>query len=233
MFVPASIDPRKLTDCELAVELLEKSEQIDRLRAEQVALAAEFDARMVYTDDGAVNTPAWLAPRARISRSEAHQIVALGRRLRRMHQTGEAVADGVLSVAQAQVMSRVMNDRTAEAFAGHEAVLVEQAQKVTVDQLAKVMRFWEFQADDDGPDPAQRLRDNRRAYLGTILHGMGRLEADLDPESAAVVGTVLEEIAQQLWRSEHPDETGEPPRTTGQRRGRRPGGDGPTGVLGE
>ena len=47
---------------------------------------------------------------------------------------------------------------------------------------------------------------------------MGHLEADLDPEATAVVSTVLETIAQQLWRSEHPDETFEPPRTTGQRR---------------
>jgi hypothetical protein len=215
---PFDADPRKLTDGELAEELVGLAEQIDRLRARQVAIAAEFDSRMAYTDDGAVNTAAWLAPRARISRSEAHQIVALGRAQRRMPRTAEAVADGSLSVAQARVMSRSVNDRTADVFAGHEDVLVEQAARLTVDQLARVMRFWEYQADADGLDPAQRLREKRRAYLSTTFNGMGRLEADLDPESAAVVGTVLEEIVQQLWRAEHPDDTGEPPRTTGQRR---------------
>ena len=209
---------RELSDSELAAVVLAKSEQIDRLRAEQIALVAEFDARMVYASDGAVNTAVWLAPRAKITKAEAHHLVHLGRRLRRMPATAQAVESGELSTSQARVLSRVVNDRTAEVFTEHEPELIECAARLTVDQLVRVVRVWEAQADTDGPDPAQRLHDRRKAYLSTGWDGMGHLDADLDPEATAIVSTVLETIAGQLWRSEHPDETAEPPRTTGQRR---------------
>ena len=220
MFEPWNADEElsELTDGDLAAELLAASERADRARAHQVAVAAEFDARMVYATDGAVNTAAWLAPRARISRAEAHQVVHLGRQLRRMPATASAVERGELSTSQARVLSRAVNDRTAEVFAEHEPELLDCAAQLTVDQLVRVVRVWEAQADADGPDPEKRLHDRRTAYLSTGWDGMGHLDALLDPDGTAVVSTVLETIAGQLWRSEHPDEAGEPPRTTGQRR---------------
>ncbi len=217
MFVSSASDP-ELIHSELAVELLAASEAVDRARAQQVAVAAEFDARMAHTADGAANAAAWLAPRARISRAEAHQIFDLGRKLKAMPLTAEAVRTGEVSVAQARVLSRVVNERTAAVFAEHEAALVQHAAHLSVDQLARAVRRWEAYADTDGADPAKRLHERRRASMTTGLDGMGHLEADLDPEGAAIVATELENIAQQLWRAEHPDETGEPPRTTGQRR---------------
>jgi hypothetical protein len=187
------------------------------IEARKVAVAAEFDARMAYAADGAVNTAVWLAPWARISRCEAHRIVKLGRRMRRMPATAQALDSGRLSTSQARVLSGVLNDRTAEVFADHEPELVECAAALTVDQLVRVVRVWEARADADGPDPDKGRHDRRTAHC-VGGDGMGHLDAQLDPEATAVVSTVLETIAGQLWRGEHPDETGEPPRTTAQRR---------------
>ena len=55
------------------------SERVDRARTYQLEVAAEFDARMGLRNDGATNAAVWLAPRPRISRSEAGQIVGLAR----------------------------------------------------------------------------------------------------------------------------------------------------------
>ena len=186
---------REISDSQLADELLDLSEQIDRLRARQIEVAAQFDARMVYAADGAANAAVWLAPRARMSRAEAGQVVGLARKLERMPQTAEAVASGTLSTSQARVLSRVVNERTASVFAEHEDVLIEQAARLTVDQLRRVVKVWEAHADTDGADPAQRLHDRRKAYISTGFDGMGHLEADLDPEATAIVSTVLETIA--------------------------------------
>jgi hypothetical protein len=116
-----------------------------------------------------------------------------------MPATAAAVFEGRLAPAKARLLCRAVNERTREAFARDEEMLVGLLAGLTVDDAAQAVRFWLRHADEDGPDP--RDRATNALWLSQTLAGRWRLKADLDQESGTVVAGVLAGLVDESCRA--------------------------------
>ena len=213
----SAVDSTRLTDLELAEALRDASMAVDRAEAHRLAVAAEWDRRQVWAGDGAYNGRCWLAAECTLSRAEAGAILRTARVLASAPVMAEAVGDGSLPVAKAEVLASVVTARTAEKFVEDQQVLVDEALRLSVDELAKMARWWQRLADQDGPEPAEPEQQLR---MSQASDGTVHLRGVLDAEGGAQVRTVLEGIAGQLWRAERAgtgDEWERPPVGAGAR----------------
>ncbi len=92
-----SIDASMLCDEELSGLLVDLHTQSARLDAARVVLTGAWDARRVWSSDGARSAAAWLAHRTHQPRGALNGEVRLARRLRTMPATAAALADGDIS----------------------------------------------------------------------------------------------------------------------------------------
>lgn len=198
MFVTVA-DVAGLTDDELSAALLDASAEVNRAEAHRLVVAAEWDRRQAWAADGAYNGRCWLASRCTLSRSEAGAILRTARVVASAPVVAAAVAEGSLPVAKAEVLASVVTERTAGAFVEAQQVLVDEARRLSVDDTRTMARWWQRLADQDGAEPVDTLPQVRvtTAADGTV-HVAGVLEA----EDGAVFRTVLDAIADQLWRAE-------------------------------
>ena len=110
-------------------------------------------------------------------------------------------------------MARTVNERTAEAFARDEAMLVDTVAGLSVDEAAVVLRYWARQADLDGPDP--RDRQSNGFWVSPGLDGGSDLKGHLDVESTAILSDWLNaevERRRRAAREAGEDLTGAGPR---------------------
>jgi hypothetical protein len=198
-----------MSDAELADHVAALGALADEVEAARLAAVGEWDARAVWALDGAPNGAVALAAHGRLARSTAGGIVRAARRLRAMPVTAAALEEGRLVPAKARLLANAINPRTEEAFARDEALLVEQAASLTVDQTATMVRFWLLRADVDGAGGHDH--DHDVAHLSQTWQGRWRLDANLDAECGAIVDSVLGTIAEELREAA----TGEAPAMTG------------------
>jgi hypothetical protein len=125
----------------------------------------------------------------------------------------EAVASGDLTVNRARPLARLRNERTADLFDRDEELLIKQAKELTVDETAKLARYWQINADSDGPEPDD---DKQSARFSPSYDGHWKLDANLNPEGGMIFGSALDQIMQDLYRAETAG--GEPARSAAQRR---------------
>ncbi|MGH9288821.1 MAG: HNH endonuclease signature motif containing protein, partial [Acidimicrobiales bacterium] len=130
-----ALDPDTLDDAELAGAVVELRRQQARLAAAATRLTAVFEARGAYGDDGSRSCGAWLAHRCRLPIGQARAEAWLGRRLRTMPATAEALAVGNISSRHAAVLASLAGGRTAELFARDEALLVGHAVRRVLEAL--------------------------------------------------------------------------------------------------
>jgi len=185
-------------DAELSALVDGLCELADAVEAARLAVLGEWESRASWALDGAPTGASWLAARGRVSRAVASGMVRTARHLRTMPTAAEELRHGRLAPAKARVLASAINERTAEAFARDEALLVGQAASLTVDQTSTMMRFWTARADPDGT----RSDDERanRAHLSQTWSGRWRLDADLDAESGSILAGVWEKITDELRR---------------------------------
>jgi len=189
-------EPGGRGDAELCALVAGLGELADAVDTARLAVVGEWEARTSWALDGAATGAAWLAARGRLSRAAAHSIVRAARHLRTMPVTADALSAGHLAPAKARILAGAINERTAEAFARDEAVLVAQARTLTVDQTATMMRFWSAQADADGAAGDDETAN--RAHHSQTYNRRWRLDADLDAESGAVLAGVWDRITAEL-----------------------------------
>ena len=170
----------------------------------------------VWADDGATSGAAWLAYRCELSRSSAATLVRTARRLQSMPGTEAALSVGEISLAKATLLASVAHrsDKTIEVFARDEALLVDHARRLTVDQTAQMLRHWLLQAD---PDREQRERgEGDRLHVSSTFDGATVLDGVYTSEDGAVVKAAVDAEYERLWRAERA--SGGPTRTAAQRR---------------
>ena len=177
-------------------EIVALVELRDRVDAALVQRFGAFDASEQWKHDGCFSAACWLRARADIARGDAQRIARQARLLRTMPATEAAVADGTLSMAKAQLLTEVINDRTRARFDEHEPLLLEQIRPLDVDQTKIVLAHWKRMADTDGPNPCDP--DRNRASLTTGWEGRWHLDADLDPLSGAIVKAALDAITDRM-----------------------------------
>ncbi len=206
---------------------------LQRLAARAEALAtrsvAAFDAAGNWAADGALTAPAWTTARCRIPGKEARRQAHRGRVLRFLPETTRAWVDGIITDAHVDVMIALRTPETEEALARDEAMLVEQAQKLTFAQFKRIVAYWSQLADPDGADQdAERQRGRREVYLVKSFRGSWLGALNLDPLCGTIVAEELQRLETELFeadRAEAKERLGRDPgagdrlaRTPGQRR---------------
>jgi len=189
MCEPTEVDVKALDDAALAALVVELQEATDRLEAARLRVLGEWDARAVWALDGACNGASWLAARGDVARGPTAGLLRDARHLRSMPETAAALAAGRLAPATARLMARARNERTADAFARDEQLLVDTLGGLGVDEAAQALRYWQRAVDNDGPDP--RDRDANGVWLSQGLGGRWQLKGELDTESGTLLAGVL------------------------------------------
>ena len=136
---------------------------------------------------------------------EAGAVLRTARIVRSAPLVAAAVADGSLPVAKAEVLAAVVNARTEASFVEDQRLLLGAVARLGVDEVRKLARWWQRRADQDGAEPVVPESELRctTAHDGTV-----HLAGVLDPEGGAIVRTVLEGVADQLWRDRRGDGDG-------------------------
>src|SRR4051812_1731540 len=178
MPAPCAMDNRELRE-----ELLKLARERAQLDAREAEVIAEFDARGLYMDDGMVTTKAWLAHHTMIPRALAGSRVLLAKRMRRMPLMAGALASGVVTEGHARALGRCLTPRTVAAFARDEAMMVEAATTLEVDDYELAVNEWLRLNDIDGRDPGTGQLSHLK--ISPMLDGRHRLDGELDAEDSA------------------------------------------------
>ncbi len=226
---PSDADPldrlREATDLSASLDLSSWSPEarsqllvgilgsIERLRAEAVRIAGQWDAGSDWAVDGALSAPSWLAHRAPLSKRDARQLVRTARVAFRHERTGKALAAGDVTSAHADVLATLVKGRE-KLFARDEDVLLDIAPTLSVDDFAEALKHWRSAADDElSSNDAHHNFENRSVTLASTLFGRVELHASLDAEAGAIVARALD-----AYDRPDPIDGPTPPRTVAQRR---------------
>jgi hypothetical protein len=143
----------------------------------------------------------------------ASSLVRTARALYRgpLAQTGQAVADGELSVAHAQVLAAGTQDLPTHLAVEAEPFLLEAARRLDPPRLRRVVAHLRLVADPDSADHhTERRRQQRGLWAAPTWEGMVAVNGLLEPEAGQTLLAALEPLA----RPEDSQDT----RSGGQRR---------------
>ncbi|MFN8025076.1 MAG: DUF222 domain-containing protein [Acidimicrobiia bacterium] len=193
--------------------MLAVTEEYERLGAELVRLTGEWHAIGAWGIDGFVSPAAWLSAHGRMTRPTAGRTVRSARHVLRFSATGDALADGRITTAKADLLAEAARGRD-QYYRRDEEMLLDVASRLDVRDLAVALRTWRLLADDakssgEANDAFDRVHlDVANGLAGSQLAGF------LDPHGSALLAHALDLI-------EPPDPTSGPdlPRTLSQRRG--------------
>jgi hypothetical protein len=125
-------------------------------------------------------------------------------------QTAQALAEGELSPAHAQVLAAGTHDLPDHLAADAEPVLLEAARRLDPPRLRRVTAHLRLVADPDHTDQAERRHQQRGLWLAPTIEGMVALDGLLDPEAGQTLLAALEPLARPA--------TADDDRNAGQRR---------------
>jgi hypothetical protein len=168
----------------VAIERLEHA-WLERVRAAE--LQGEWQA------EGFLSVAAWLRERCRMTHGAAAAAAELARRLEHLPATSEAFANGSISRAHAQVITRAATAERQDALAEVETFLVLAAQASSPKQLRDVVQYVTDALDgDDGAGAASTRFARRRLHVSPTLDGMVAIDGLLDAEGGEIVMSALE-----------------------------------------
>ncbi len=136
-----------------------------------------------------------------------------------MPLTVAAARCGALGAQKVALLARAagQSEASAEAFARHESLLVEHAQKLSVDQLAVLLREWLMRVDDEaGPDDDEKQHERRCLHLSRTLNDTWAINGTLTDEAGSWLSAALERECNEIKENEKA--TGMAPSTPAQRR---------------
>jgi len=174
---------------------------LDRLEGQWLGELAAVDARgAAGAEDGvpAPSTAAWLRKRLRLSAGAAHSLVRTARALFRgpLAGTGQALVEGELSLAHAQVLAHHTHDLPDHVAAEAEPVLLAAARRLDPPRLRQAIAHLRLVADPEGADAqAERRHQQRGVWLSATWEGMVALQGLLEPEAGQTLAAALEPLA--------------------------------------
>ena len=176
--------------------------EFNRIDAARTALVGVWDARSVWAMEAARSGASWLACHTEQSRPAASGQVRLARSLRTMPLVEAACTAGVLGQAKAKLLAGAATE-SPEAFADHEAFLVEQARSLRVDQTAKLLEFWQAHVNPDGAaDQEAKNYADRAFHLSETFQGMWLTNGKLTGEQGEIVANEINRRARAMYRAE-------------------------------
>jgi hypothetical protein len=179
-----------LADGALAERLLVLRGLMDRLEGQWLAELAAVDARGAAGAEQGVQagaTAAWLRRRLRMGAGAAAGLVRTARALYRGPLTGtaEALAEGAISPAHAQVLAHGTHDVPAHVAAEAEPVLVAAARRLDPPRLRRAVAQLRGVADPDGAgDQAERRHQQRGLWLAPTWEAWSPSTACWTPKPA-------------------------------------------------
>ena len=144
------------------------------------------------------STAAWLRNRLHLSDRAASRHVRTARALFRgpLTQTAQAVCDGELSVAHAQVLATGTQHLPDHVTVAAEPVLVQAARRLDPGRLRRLTGHLLQVADPDGADRDRERRHARRGlWLAPTFEGMVAVDGLLEPEAGQSLLAALEPLA--------------------------------------
>ena len=176
----AAQDSNRLTDAALAEQVLELRRLLDRLEGRWLQQLAAVDGRGAAgaeVADQVGSTAGWLRGRLRLGAGAASGAVRTARALfgGPLAGTAQALTDGAISAAHAQVLAHGIQDLPAQVTAAAEPVLVEAARRLDPPRLRRVLGHLWLVADPAGADRATERRHQRRGlWLASTWEGWWR-----------------------------------------------------------
>src|ERR671913_2125400 len=197
----AAQDLNRLPDAVVAERVLGLRQLVDRLEGQWLKELAGVDGRgAAGADQGQQvgSTAAWLRNRLRLGAGTASSAVRTARALFRgpLTATAQAVCDGELSVAHAQVLAAGTHPLPDQVTVEAEPVLVEAARRLDPPRLRRLLGHLLQLADPDGADRDRERRHARRGvWLAPTFEGMVALDGLLEPEAGQLLISALEPLA--------------------------------------
>ena len=164
--------------------------------------AADFAATNDYQLDGSVSPIDWLRFHCHLTGPQAANFVAAGEHFAALPETVLAMAEGKVGFGHMVVMARTANalaaSPTARVF--DEKRLLAKAQENSVGKFHHICRHLRHAADPKGYTASEvDLVENRSLRISTDEDsGAVFLSGEFDPESGAVIRTVLEPLARRF-----------------------------------
>jgi hypothetical protein len=190
-------------DAALHHEVIDVQRQIDILHARQAELVTQWDARKVWADDGSKSCAHRYARETGLSIADAKHVVHRARMLARMPSTGEAFADGSLSVSRVDLLIRMNQPHVRDLFERDEALLLDLTQTLSFNDAARALRYWQARANEGAEeDRGKRLHDGRRAHCARTLGGTVDLLASFDPIGGEIVYDEVERLEKELFEQD-------------------------------
>jgi hypothetical protein len=196
----AGLDLGALSPAELSAAVLEHQRQFARLEAQAARVTAAWETRKAWQADGAKSGAVWLSIKARIPDGAARRRIRLGKALAAHPIVGAAWMAGDIDGAHVQVLNAACTNRTAGFFDRDEALLVDEATRLTFRKFTRAVDYWLLHADPDGAeDNAARQHDHRALHLNQSFDGRWFGTITLDPLAGTMVSETLEGIEQNLF----------------------------------
>ena len=194
-------DLDRLGDAALAERVMALRGLMDSLEGHWLGELADLDARgAAGAEQGAQagSTAAWLRNRLRMGPGTAAGLVRTARALHRgpLTATAQALAEGTISPAHAQVLAAGTHDLPDHLAADAEPVLLEAARRLDPPRLRRVIAHLRLVADPDtAQDRIQRQHQQRGLWLAATWEGMVAVNGLLDPEAGQTLLAALEPLA--------------------------------------
>jgi hypothetical protein len=136
----------------------------------------------------------------RLPFTTARRRLRLGRALRHLPRAEAAWLAGDIDAARVHALAEARTPVGEACFARDEALLVDQARRLSHRHFARVLAYWCQHADPDGvEDTAAADHEARRLHHSRTFRGTWALDGLLDPIGGAVVADALEAIEAELF----------------------------------
>src|SRR5918994_4015849 len=197
----AAEDLDRLPDAVVAERVLELRQLVDRLDGLWLKELAGVDGRGAAgaeADQQVGSTAAWLRNRLHLGAGTAASAVRTARALFRgpLTATAQALTNGEVSVAHAQVLAAGTHPLPDQVTIQAEPVLVEAARRLDPGRLRRLLGHLLQLADPNSADRDRERRHARRGvWLAPTFEGMVAVDGLLEPEAGQTLLAALEPLA--------------------------------------
>jgi uncharacterized protein DUF222/HNH endonuclease len=192
--------PARLADRESIQDL---HRQLERLNAATTRATAAFEAGGTWEADGARSAAAWLATRVRTALPAARRCLRLGRALRHMADAEAAWLAGEIHATHVAALAEARTPVSSAWFERDEAMLVDQAARLSHRHFSRALAYWCQRADPDGTEDRVSAEFNaRRLHLSQSFGGSWVLDGSFDPIGGAVLERALRRIEEELFATD-------------------------------
>jgi hypothetical protein len=180
---------------EIGEELKRVLHERDLLDLRASDLAARFAGSDEYDEQGCATAIDWIRLNCHLTSTVAADLVSVGKNLRRMPESVQAVSNGEIGFAHLKAMAR-----TAAALGTKfdEAPLLEKARESSPGKFYYLCQHYRHAADRKGFEAEQKEQvENRMLWISTAEDGTVQLTGYFDPEGGATLRTAFEPLARR------------------------------------